>query len=431
MIARTEAKAILRSLLEAALHAVDGRLLVARALHERAEPFAGVIALGKAASSMLEGALQVQPDVPALLITKDGHVPPRLRSHVGVEVREAAHPSPDARSLVAGQRLLEFIAASPQERPLLFLLSGGASSLVEVLPTGVTLEDWRRVNAWLLASGLDIHAMNAVRKRLSCIKGGRLLEHLGGRRAVVLMISDVPGGHPASIGSGPLMPSVDVLLPEGLPEWIERLLATAPPSPAPEDGRWRQVESHIIATNGMALDGAARAAMGLGVPIHRHAELLQGEAADVGGRLARWLMDTAPPGLHLWGGETTVHLPPESGRGGRNQHLALSAALALDGTSGITMLAVGSDGTDGPTADAGGCVDGVTAARIRAAGVDPVWALGAADSGTALAAAHALVRLGPTGTNVMDLVLALKEAPALKALDRPMQQRLPCERHQV
>ncbi|MEW6692149.1 MAG: DUF4147 domain-containing protein [Pseudomonadota bacterium] len=419
MIVRAEAKAILRSLLEAALHAVDGRVLVARALHERAEPFAGVIAFGKAASSMLEGALLLQPDVPALLITKDGHVSPRLRSHPGVEVREAGHPLPDARSLAAGQRLLEFIAASPQERPLLFLFSGGASSLVEVLPTGVTLEDWRRVNAWLLASGLDIHAMNAVRKRLSCIKGGRLLEHLEGRRAVVLMISDVPGDDSASIGSGPLVPSPEVPLPEGLPDWIERLLATAPPSPAPEDGRWRQVESHIVATNGMALDGAEQAAMGLGVPIHRHAEFLQGDAAEVGERLARWLMDAAPPGLHLWGGETTVRLPPEPGRGGRNQHLALSAALALEGTTGITLLAAGSDGTDGPTAEAGACVDGATAVLIRAAGVDPVRALGAADSGTALAAAQALVRLGPTGTNVMDLVLALKDAsaPAPKAED--------------
>lgn len=412
MIARAEAKAILRSLLEAALHAVDGRILVARALHVRAGLFAGVIAAGKAASSMLEGALQAQSDVPALLITKDGHVSPKLRSHPGVEVREAGHPLPDARSLQAGRRLLEFIAASPKDAPLLFLLSGGASSLVEVLPTGVTLEDWRRVNAWLLASGLDIHAMNAVRKRLSCIKGGRLLEHLAGRPAVVLMISDVPGDDPASIGSGPLVPSPEVPLPDGLPDWIERLLATAPPSPAPEDGRWRQVESRIVATNGMALDGAVQVAMDLGVPIHRHAEFLQGDAAEVGERLARWLRGAAPPGLHLWGGETTVRLPPVPGRGGRNQHLALSAALALDGTTGITLLAAGSDGTDGPTADAGGCVDGTTAALIRAAGVDPVRALGAADSGTALAAAQALVRLGPTGTNVMDFVLALKEAGA-------------------
>lgn len=415
MIARAEAKAILRSLLEAALHAVDGRVLVARALHERAEPFAGVIAFGKAASSMLEGALQVQPDVPALLITKDGHVSPRLRSHPGVEVREAGHPLPDARSLQAGRRLLEFIAASPQERPLLFLLSGGASSLVEVLPTGGTLDDWRRVNAWLLASGLDIHAMNAVRKRLSCIKGGRLLEHLGGRRAIVLMMSDVPGDDPASIGSGPLAPSPEKPLPDGLPDWIERLLETVPPSPAPDDARWQQVESRMIATNGMALEGAVQVAMGLGVPIHRHAEFLQGEAAERGERLARWLMEAAPPGLHLWGGETTVRLPPAPGRGGRNQHLALSAALALDGTTGITLLAAGSDGTDGPTADAGACADGATAAIIRAAGVDPVRALGAADSGTALAAAHALIRLGPTGTNVMDLVLALKDALGARA----------------
>jgi hydroxypyruvate reductase len=409
MIACAQAKAILRSLLEAALHAVDGRILVARALHERAAPVAGVIAFGKAASSMLEGALQAQPDVPALLITKDGHVSPRLWNHPGVEVREAGHPLPDARSLQAGRRLLEFIAASPKDAPLLFLLSGGASSLVEVLPTGVTLKDWRRVNAWLLASGLDIHAMNAVRKRLSCIKGGRLLEHLDGRSAVVLMISDVPGDDPASIGSGPLVPSPEVSLPVGLPDWIERLLATAPPSPAPEDGRWRQVETRIIATNGMALDGAVQAAMGLGLPIHRHAEFLQGDAAEVGARLARWLMDAAPPGLHLWGGETTVRLPPEPGRGGRNQHLALSAALALDGRSDIALLAAGTDGTDGTTEYAGACVDGHTATRLRVAGIDPTAVLVRADSGTALAAIGAQWHTGPTGSNVMDLVLAWKQ----------------------
>lgn len=414
-----EAKSILHALLRVALRAVDGRILVARALHHWTDLFAGIIAVGKAASSMLEGAWQAQPDVPALLITKDGHVSPRLRGHPGVEVREAGHPLPDGRSLQAGRRLLEFISASPKDAPLLFLFSGGTSSLVEVLPTGVTLEDWRRVNAWLLASGLDIHAMNAVRKRLSCIKGGRLLEHLDGRSAVVMMISDVPGDDPASIGSGPLVPSPEVPLPEGLPGWIERLLATAPPSPAPEDERWAGIESRIVATHGMALDEAVQAAMALGVPIHRHAELLQGDAAEVGERLARWLAGAAPLGLHLWGGETTVRLPPEPGRGGRNQHLALSAALALDGTTGITLLAAGSDGTDGPTADAGGCVDGTTAALIRAAGIDPVRALAAADSGTALAAAQALVRLGPTGTHVMDFVLALKEAsvPAPKALD--------------
>lgn len=399
---------ILRTVLEAALQSVNGRSVVTDALRQRIEPFGVIVAIGKAASSMLEGALQVQPNVPALLITKDGHVSPTLRNRTGVGIIEAGHPLPDARSLYAGRRLLEFIAAAPGDRPLLFLLSGGASSLVEVLPTGVTLDDWRRVNAWLLGSGLDIHAMNAVRKRLSCIKGGRLLEHLGGRRAVVLMMSDVPGDDPASIGSGPLLPCDVAALPENLPDWIRDLLDTAPPQPCVDDPRWALVASCILASNATALDGAVRAAFCLGLPIYRHDVFLRGDAAGAGVWLARQLVDAAP-GVHLWGGETAVNLPAQPGRGGRNQHLALSAALQLAGQPGITLLAAGTDGTDGPTEDAGACVDGTTVAAIRAAGIDPEDALRRADSGTALAAVDALVRTGPTGTNVMDVVLALVE----------------------
>ena len=402
------ARQILRTLLDAALLSVDGKSLVAHALRQRTEPFGGIVAIGKAAASMLEGALDVLPDAHALLITKDGHVSPALRHRAGVAIVEAGHPLPDARSLEAGRRLLAFIAAAPAQRPVLFLLSGGASSLVEVLPEGVSLEDWRRVNAWLLGSGLDIHAMNAVRKRLSCIKGGRLLEYLGGWPALVLMISDVPGDDPASIGSGLLSPCPAVPLPQNLPDGVRGLLDAAPPMPALDDARWASVDARILASNATALDGAVRAALCLGVPIHRYDELLCGDAAKTGARLARELI-TGPLGVHLWGGETTVNLPEHPGRGGRNQHLALSAALVLEGQVGITLLAAGTDGTDGATQDAGACVDGGTAVAMRAAGMTPEDALSRADSGTALAAVDALIRTGPTGTNVMDVVIAVKD----------------------
>jgi len=398
---------VLRNMLDAALAAVNGHALVADDLRRHDALLCSIVAIGKAASAMLEGALDVVPGAHALLITKDGHVSSVLRHHAGVEVIEAGHPLPDARSLIAGRRLLEFIAAAPAECPLLFLLSGGASSLVEVLPEGVSLEDWRRVNAWLLGSGLDIHAMNALRKRLSTIKGGRLLEYLGGRSARVLMISDVPGDDPASIGSGLLSPCVDVSLPETLPDGQLDLLDAAPPMPALDDPRWVSVEARILASNATALDGAVRAALCLGVPIHRHDEFLQGDAAETGARLARELIKGAL-GVHLWGGETTVKLPNDPGRGGRNQHLALSAALALEGQAGITLLAAGTDGSDGATQDAGACVDGDTAVAMRVVGIDPDEALHRADSGSALAAVDALIRTGPTGTNVMDVVLALK-----------------------
>lgn len=402
------ARQVLRTVLDAALSSVDGKAVVAYALRQGMEPFGGIVAIGKAASAMLEGAWEALPATSALLISKDGHVPPALRNHAGVEIIEAGHPLPDARSLHAGRSLLEFVAAAPADRPLLFLLSGGASSLVEVLPEGVLLADWQRVNAWLLGSGLDIHAMNAVRKRLSCIKGGRLLGHLDGRRVVALMISDVPGDDPASIGSGPLSPCADAPLPDNLPDWLRALLDAAPPKPDVDDPRWASVEARILASNATALDGAARAASCLGLPIHRHDEPLCGDAAEAGARLARQSID-GPPGLHLWGGETTVALPEHPGRGGRNQHLALSAALLLAGQPGITLLAAGTDGSDGPTEDAGACVDGGTVALMHAQGIDPQEALRRADSGTALAAVDALIRTGPTGTNVMDVVLALVE----------------------
>jgi hydroxypyruvate reductase len=404
---------VLRTLLDAALLSVDGKSIVTDELRQRIEPYGSIVAIGKAASAMLDGALEVLPDSRALLITKDGHVSPALHHRAGVEIVEAGHPLPDARSLDAGRRLLAFIAAAPADRPLLFLLSGGASSLVEVLPVGVSLEDWRRVNTWLLGSGLDIHAMNAVRKRLSRIKGGRLLEHLGGQRALVLLISDVPGDDPASIGSGLLSPWVsawaEAALSDTLPDWLRALLNAAPFPPALDDPRWASVEARILAGNATALDGAVRAALCLGVPIHRHDELLRGDAAETGARLARELID-APPGVHLWGGETTVNLPEQPGRGGRNQHLALSAALALEGQTGIALLAAGTDGTDGVTEDAGACVDGDTVALMRARGIDPGDALRRFDSGTALDVAGALVHTGPTGTNVMDVVLALKSS---------------------
>lgn len=400
---------VLRTLLDAALLAVDGKSVVADELGQRIDAFAAIVAIGKAASSMLEGALVVLPDMPSLLVTKDDHVSPALRDRSGVEIIEAGHPLPDARSLHAGQRLLAFMHAAPPDRPLLFLLSGGASSLVEVLPEGVTLDHWQRVNAWLLGGGLDIHAMNAVRKRLSCIKGGRLLEHLDGRRAVVLMISDVPGDDPASIGSGPLSPCADAPLPENLPAWLRDLLDAAPPMPAVDDPRWAGVTSRILASNATALDAVVGAAFCLGVPVHRSTELLHGDAREAGERLARQLVDGGP-GIYLWGGETTVSLPEQPGRGGRNQHLALSAALALDGHEGITLLAAGTDGTDGPTNDAGASVDGNTVSAILAQGIDPLDCLSRADSGTALAAVDALIHTGPTGTNVMDVVIALKTA---------------------
>ena len=243
----------------------------------------------------------------------------------GVTVMEAGHPVPDAASLRAGQGVLDFIAATPADAQLLFLISGGTSSLVEVLPPGVSLSDLQRLNQWLLGSGLDIHDMNVLRKRLSCIKGGRLAGYLHGRNVMQVLISDVPGDNPADIGSGLLMPEEDGnARVAALPEWLQGLIQHAPPL-ARDPSCFHGIETHIIASLDDALAAAALETKDLGYKLQVHTERLSGDAALAGRRLAGILVD-GPPGVHLWGGETSVEMPANPGRGGRNQHLALAAA---------------------------------------------------------------------------------------------------------
>lgn len=403
-----------RQLLEiyqAALAAVNGTHCVRRALaRESVAQAQYVVAIGKAATAMLQGVLQ-SPEVDvaaALLITKHGHGPQQaLPSQV--KVIESSHPEPAQDSLDAGQALLDFIAATPAEGELLFLISGGASSLVEVLAEGVTLDDLQRVNRWLLASGLDIHAINFIRKSLSQIKGGRLATYLAGRCARVLLISDVPGDDPATIGSGLLAPEIllETEAPFELPDWLTALLSQAVAAPLAGDDCFEHIDIDIIATLADAKRAAADQGRMLGWDVYEHAALVTGDAVIVGRQLACQLLD-APAGLHIWGGETTVTLPDKPGRGGRNQHLALAAAIELEGEAEVMLLAAGTDGSDGPGDDAGALVDGGTIRRASIEGFDPQASLRSADSGSYLAASGDLISTGPTGTNVMDLVLGIK-----------------------
>lgn len=387
----------------AALDAVRGDRAVAQALGEC--PLPGdwhVVAIGKAAAAMWQGASRVLGErvVAGLVITKHGHAQ-GLDAGAGVELIESDHPVPGDASLHAGQRLLAFLDGAPAEARFLFLISGGASSLVEVLPEGMTATRLAELTAWLLGSGLDIGQMNAVRKRVSRIKGGGLLHWLRGRETQGLLISDVPGDDPGVIGSGLLVPEV-VPLPSGLPDWVQELVE--PQGGVAESGN---VTCRVVANRERALEAAAGCAEQLGYPVHVHGEFLDGDAAETGASLGETLR-SADAGIHLWAGETTVHLPAGPGRGGRNQHLALAGARALAGVAGIYLLAAGTDGTDGPTEDAGALVDGETVSRIRLDGLDPERALARADAGTALETAGDLVQTGPTGTNVMDLVIGLK-----------------------
>lgn len=401
----------LQEVYAAALASVDGRACVCKALHrhEFSSPF-NVIAIGKAASSMLRGTQDALSDKvhQGLLITKYGHVEPGAFP-TNINVIEAGHPWPDQASLIAGKALLDFILTSPDDAQLLFLISGGASSLVEVLPDEITLDGLHTLNDWLLGSGLDIHVMNQIRKAISCIKGGRLAQRLGGRPASVLLMSDVPGDDPATIGSGLLVADrhepTDV--PLELPVWVDDLMLKGSAVPLSTDRCFGSVRVEIIARLSDAMRAAATKGRALGYEVYEHDAILGGDAVTLGRQLASELL-SGPKGLHVWGGESNVHLPEHPGRGGRNQHLALAAAIELSGEDDVAFLAAGTDGSDGPTSDAGAIVDGQTTVRGQVQACSVASALSNADSGSFLAASGDLIQTGPTGTNVMDLMLGIK-----------------------
>ncbi|KAF0192162.1 MAG: hydroxypyruvate reductase [Gammaproteobacteria bacterium] len=370
-----------------------------------------VVAIGKAASAMTLGALDVLGGQieRGLVVTKHGYVEPPVSSHQRLTIIEAGHPIPDEHSLEAGARLVEFIAGAPADATLLFLVSGGASALVELLPRGIGLADLARANQWLQGAGLPIDAINRVRKRLSCIKGGRLARHLGGRRTLNLLISDVPGDVVGDIGSGLLVADAadDRLLPAHLPPWLARLMSAAAPVPDGAGPEFAGVATQIVASAALARRAAANAACRLGYDVTAHEGLVTGDAAIEGRRLAKFAM-AAGPGIHVWSGETTVMLPDRPGRGGRNQHLALAVAGEMAGRADLLFLAGATDGGDGPGRDAGAIIDGDTIMRGERAGLNSGESLKAADSGRFLDAAGDLVGTGPTGTNVMDLLVALR-----------------------
>lgn len=408
----TEARQLLRSLLQRGIDSVAGDVAVADALRRDVLPSGplAVLAIGKAADSMCRGALEVLDGSLShgLLITKQGHLSAQCRGHPRLQCLESAHPVPDQRSLDAGLALRRFLHELPPAMPVLALLSGGASSLVEELPEGFGADALAAMNHWLLSRDLPIERVNAVRSAVSCIKGGRLRQRLGDRPLVAYLISDVPGDDPAVIGSGLLFPpAAQPDLPPDLPAAVQAMHRAAPPLPTVPIGDDTAMRWRIVASNVLAREAVARAAREQGLDVRQASGLTQGNALEAGLRLAQALRD-GPPGLSVHGGETTVCLPPEPGRGGRAQALALRTAIALDGVDDCVLLAAGSDGTDGPGEDAGALVDGQSCARGRRQGLDPVACLEAADSGRFLAASGDLIRTGPTGTNVMDLYMAYK-----------------------
>jgi glycerate 2-kinase len=400
-----------RTLLEifqAALDAVNGRRCVEAYLRSWPAPApVYLISIGKVACPMASGAFDALGAKirDALVVTKRGYA-----ESLPWPVMEAAHPVPDASSLAAGAALLRFADAIPAEATVLVLLSGGTSALVEQLPPGADLDTLQHLNQWLLGSGRDIVAMNRVRKRLSAIKGGRLAQRLAPRPVLCLAISDVASDDPRFIGSGPLVAD-DTIAREPIddaPADIRAALTGAAAPPRSDDPCFARVRFEIVARLADAMRAAAAAAKQHSLQAVVHREIADGDALARGERLARALLTADSGVLQVWGGETTVRLPPAPGRGGRAQSLALAAARVLEGHDDVLLLAAGTDGTDGPTSDAGALVDGGTIERGAEAGLNADTALARADAGAFLAASGDLIRTGPTGTNVMDLMLGLR-----------------------
>lgn len=393
-------------ILSAALRAVAPHRLVLGALQSEQHADIALIVIGKAASGMLSGAREALAGriVDSLVITSPAYAAGLPRD---VEWVEGSHPLPDEKSLLAGEALTAFIQRQPAQRKLVFLISGGSSAMVEVLSPGITLEHLQRVNQWLLSSGLSIHQVNRVRKAMSRIKGGGLLTMMAGRSASCLLISDVPGDDMGSIGSGLLVAddlcTTAPLSDLQLPGWIQEMFQHRA-----GDGIVQcQPELKIIASNNSALEAAASEANRLGFTVYHKHQLLQGDAVETAWELVGYLCE-APPGIYLWGGETTVKLPSNPGKGGRNQHLALAAAIQLHGRDDVLLLSAGSDGIDGNRSDAGALIDSGTVERGEVQGLDAKSHLQGANANLFLAWSGDLIHTGPTGTNVMDIIIACK-----------------------
>lgn len=386
-----------------------------------------LLAAGKAGASMAAAAevhyldhLGLPPErVSGVAVVRHGYgLPMRV-----VELVEAGHPVPDAASVAGAEKMLALAEAAGPDDLVVFLLSGGASANLVAPASGITLAEKQAFTRALLRSGAAIDHMNAVRKHLSRIKGGRLAAQVAPARLVTIALSDVPNDDLSTIGSGPTVPDVTTL--EEARAVLQRFGIEAPPSivaaladPAnetlkPGDPAFARSEAIIAARPADAFAAACAEAERQGYRVVNLGSDLEGEARAVAAQHAMLALREAESGERvalISGGELTVTLKGD-GQGGPNQEYALALALALDGAEGIVALAGDTDGTDGgrgdPTDPAGAFIDSSTLARAREAGVDPAAMLERNDSTGFFSAIGDLLRTGPTLTNANDLRIIL------------------------
>jgi glycerate-2-kinase len=415
-----------RKIFYAAVHAAEPAPLVHAALLNAPElrhhHSVRVISIGKAAVGMALAALETIGERVTTCTIVAPHETigsiPQTPYDPRVEFLASAHPLPDEDSVRAAHTVIHRISSAANDEVIVALVSGGASSLIALPIAPITVDDYRTTVSMLLNAGADITALNTVRQSIDAVKGGALAGIAAPRTTLCLVMSDVIGNPLHLIGSGPFaspphdMPrAIDVVtrldLCAALPATVMHHISGPPATRARPQ---RDTRIQVIADNTHAIDAAAAYARRLGYDVAKVVEPVTGLASDAGAQFGRQLRAPATSSASsciIAGGETVVRVEG-AGRGGRNQEIALAAALEMDGTSGCVFLSAGTDGIDGVTDAAGGIVDGATAERIRNAGRDARVLLRDNDSHTALEIADDLLVTGPTGTNVLDLHILLR-----------------------
>ena len=389
-----------------------------------------VIGAGKASAAMALATEQVIVNfiTSGLVVTKYDHA----LSLQKIRCMEAAHPVPDEEGVRGTQATIELLQQANENDIVICLISGGASALWADVPEGASLADVQNTFQSLLNTGANIREMNTVRKHLSALKGGRLLKHAPAANWFTFIISDVPGDDPAIIASGPTVPdnstyheAKDILekyglwhkLPPSILQRIEKgISGSMAETPKPGDVIFNRVHNKIIGSNAIALQAAMEEARRLGYHVVLVDDQLHGDAGVAG----RSIIEVAAaykgskPACLLWGGETTVTVTG-TGKGGRNQHLALTAVVEMAQRSTalqqnkLTVLSAGTDGTDGPTDAAGAIADTHVLEAMEAKKLDAQQYLAENNAYHFFEQVEALVKTGATQTNVMDMVIVLVE----------------------
>ncbi len=390
-----------------------------------------VIGFGKGSAPMAHAIHTLLADriTDGLVIVKYGHTLPPETTIAPIKSVEAGHPVPDENGLTHTNALINLLADTTARDLVICAISGGGSALLVAPVEGVSLAAIQKLNRELLRAGAPITAINAVRKRLSRVKGGQLAQLAMPATIISLILSDVGGDPLDAIASGPTAPdpttfadAIGVLKDYRLWDTLDPAIARVfrqgrdgqlPETPKPDDPVFSRVQNHIIANNRMALDAAARIAVEAGFAVSVEPTFVEGEARHVAGWIAararelrRQVDKTGTPAAFLFGGETTVTVRGD-GLGGRNTELALATAREIDGMRCVLAAFVATDGNDGPTDAAGAIATGDTVARAAAQGYGATEFLQRNDSYHFFAATDCLLKTGATNTNVNDIGMVL------------------------